>query len=245
MEPKVIFEDKELLVLNKPSGWIVNDATTTRNQPTVQGWLRRNFHFPISNFQKLRNGIVHRLDKETSGLLLIAKTKSSFENLQAQFKSREVNKIYNALVHGKVEPKEGVVNAPVGRLPWNRERFGVLPGGRSAETTYNAVAYYQLQAKSYNLVELYPKAGRTHQIRIHLKYLGHPVVADEFYAGRKTARSDRKWCLRLFLHASGIFFTHPKEKQRKEFVAPLPEDLTKPLASLSEAGKVGSGPMSL
>src|SRR3990172_1394540 len=115
MEPKVIFEDKELLVLNKPSGWIVNDATTTRNQPTVQGWLRRNFsrkagsgsarQFPLAKDKEFRSGIVHRLDKETSGLLLIAKTKSSFENLQAQFKSRGVNKIYNALVHGKVEPK--------------------------------------------------------------------------------------------------------------------------------------------
>jgi len=234
MEPKVIFEDKELLILDKPSGWIVNDATTTRNQPTVQGWLRRNFHFPISNFQKLRNGIVHRLDKETSGLLLIAKTKSSFENLQAQFKSREVNKIYNALVHGKVEPKEGVVNAPVGRLPWNRERFGVLPGGRSAETAYKAVAYYQLQAKSYTLVELYPKTGRTHQIRIHLKYLGHPIVADEFYAGRKTSRADRKWCPRLFLHAGGISFNHPVARERVEFKSELPNDLEKSLDSLEK-----------
>ena len=235
MEPKVIFEDKELLILDKPSGWIVNDATTTRNQPTVQGWLRRNFHFPISNFQKLRNGIVHRLDKETSGLLLIAKTKSSFENLQAQFKSREVRKIYNALVHGKVEPKEGVVNAPVGRLPWNRERFGVLPGSRSAETAYKAVAYYQLQAKSYTLVELYPKTGRTHQIRIHLKYLGHPIVADEFYAGRKTSRADRQWCPRLFLHAGGISFNHPAAGERVEFKSELPNDLEKSLDSLEKS----------
>ena len=244
MEPKVIFEDDSILILDKPAGWITNDAETTRNQPTVQEWLRRNFsrkagsgyarQFLLAQDKEFRSGIVHRLDKETSGVLLVAKTKESFENLQAQFKSRGVKKIYTALVHGKVEPEEGVVNAPVGRLPWNRERFGILPGGRSAETAYKVVTYCQLQTRSYTLVELYPKTGRTHQIRIHLKYLGHPIVADEFYAGRKTSRADRKWCPRLFLHAGGISFNHPTSAEKVEFKSELPSDLEKSLDSLEK-----------
>lgn len=234
MQPKVIFEDDSILVLDKSAGWIVNDAETVGKTPVIQTWLAQNFKYQISNDKLLRGGIVHRLDKETSGLLIIAKTKEAFENLQTQFKSREVKKVYTALVHGKLEPEEGVVNAPVGRLPWNRERFGILPGGRNAETAYKVMAYYQLQASSYTLVELYPKTGRTHQIRIHLKYLGHPIVADEFYAGRKTSRADRKWCPRLFLHAGRISFSHPTSGEKVEFKSVLPNDLEKSLASLEK-----------
>jgi len=227
MEPKIIFEDESILILDKPAGWIVNDATTTVNQSTIQEWLRRNFQFSIFNFQNLRNGIVHRLDKETSGVLLVAKTKEAFENLQAQFKSREVKKNYLALVHGKVEPKEGEIKEPVGRLPWRRDRFGVLPGGREATTGYKVIRYYDIKNEKFTLLELKPKTGRTHQIRIHLKYIGHPIVSDEFYAGRKTARNDRKWCPRLFLHASKISLKHPQSGKKMEFESPLPFDLEK------------------
>lgn len=221
MEPKIIFKDESILVIDKPAGWIVNEAETTTNQPVVQTWLRESFKYPIVNTTSLRSGVVHRLDKETSGLLLIAKTKTALENLQAQFKGREVKKTYTALVHGKVEPKEGEIKTPVGRLPWRRDRFGVLPGGREAITYYKVYKYYN----GYTLLELFPKTGRTHQIRIHLKYIGHPIVSDEFYAGRKTARNDRKWCPRLFLHASKISFLHPKSGKRMEFASPLPSDL--------------------
>ncbi|OGM15343.1 hypothetical protein A2985_04225 [Candidatus Woesebacteria bacterium RIFCSPLOWO2_01_FULL_43_11] len=234
MEPKVIYQDASVLVIEKPAGWIVNDATTTGDQPTIQEWLRRNFQFPISNFQKLRSGIVHRLDKETSGVLLVAKTQEAFENLQGQFKSREVEKTYIALVHGKVESKEGEIEVPVGRLPWRRDRFGVLPGGREAETAYKVIAYYSLNATNYTLLKLYPKTGRTHQIRIHLKYIGHPIVADEFYAGRKTAREDRKWCPRLFLHASEISFLHPIEGKRVTFSCKIPAGLKSSLDVLEK-----------
>ena len=227
MEPKVIYEDDEILVLDKPAGWIVNDATTTSGQPTVQQWLHRNFQFPISNFQTMRNGIVHRLDKETSGVLLVAKTKDAFESLQAQFKARQVKKTYTALVHGKVEPEEGSIEVPVGRLPWRRDRFGILAGGREAKTRWRVISTY---SKNYALLELFPETGRTHQIRIHLKYLGHPIVGDEFYAGRKTARDDRKWCPRLFLHASKIILTHPVTSKKLEFSSVLPQELEKALS---------------
>jgi len=241
MEPKIIFEDEYLMVLEKPAGWIVNDAMTTTGQPTVQDWLRRNFQFSprsgllISNFPQYRNGIVHRLDKETSGLLVVAKTKEAFEGLQRAFKERKVHKTYTALVHGIVEPKEGSIEAPVGRLPWRRDRFGVLPGGRGASTAYKTIGNYQstISNEKFTLLELKPKTGRTHQIRIHLKFIGHPIVSDEFYAGRKTARNDRKWCPRLFLHASGISFDHPVTRRNMAFKSDLPQDLKKTLESFS------------
>ncbi len=215
--PEIIFEDDNLLVLNKPSGWVVNSAKTTGKNPVVQEWLKRD--------DLDRGGIVHRIDKETSGILLVAKTEKDMVELQRQFKERKVEKKYVALVHGRVGLGSGEILAPVGRLPWRRERFGVLPGGRSAETFYKVLKYYKKDKEMFTLVELAPKTGRTHQIRIHMKYLGHPLVGDDFYAGRKTARRDRAWCPRLFLHAAGISFDHPKSGKRVSFEADLPEDL--------------------
>lgn len=226
IEPKIIYEDESFFVVDKPSGWITNDSTTATTQPTIQSWLNRNFQFPINNLQ-FRNGIVHRLDKETSGILLVAKTKEAFEDLQRQFKERLVHKTYIALVHGEIGEKEGIINEPVGRLPWRRDRFGVMAGGRDAVTLYSVISNFQLTNSKENLtlLELKPKTGRTHQIRIHLKHIGHPIVADEFYAGRKTARTDRKWCSRLFLHAGGIKFLHPVTKSEISFNSELPDDL--------------------
>lgn len=232
MTPRIIFEDSEFFVVEKPSGWITNDATTTTTQPTIQNWLHLNLKFKINNL-KFRNGIVHRLDKETSGILLVAKTIDAFEELQRQFKERLVSKTYIALVHGQTSHLAGVISEPVGRLPWRRDRFGVLAGGREAVTRYRVIRYYvNSDDEKFTLLELKPETGRTHQIRIHLKHIGHPIVADEFYAGRKTARDDRKWVHRLFLHASGITFLHPKTKKRVKFESPLTPDLTAILESI-------------
>lgn len=228
LSPKVLFEDDNLLVIDKPAGMVVNKAETTRGEETVEDWLRQNFQFEIFNFQSCRSGIVHRLDKETSGLLLIAKTPESFTNLQQQFKNRQVKKKYLALVHGKVVPEEGEIKAPVGRLPWNRERFGVIPGGREATTKYKILRYYDTKILGeLSFLELTPMTGRTHQIRVHLKYLGHPIVGDSFYAGRKRAREDRKFCPRVFLHASFLEFNHPVSGKRLSFESPLPNELSK------------------
>jgi 23S rRNA pseudouridine1911/1915/1917 synthase len=233
--PKIIYQDKSLLVLDKPTGWVVNDADTTKNLCTVQGWLKENFQYPIANLQLLRSGIVHRLDKPTSGVLLVAKTEKSFVNLQVQFKDRKVKKTYIALVHGKVDPPaggEGEIDAPTGRLPWNRRKFGVLPGGREAVTRYKVVAYYMLHDTCYTLLKLYPKTGRTHQIRIHLKHLGHPIVGDKTYAGRKTWRHDNAWCERLFLHAAKISFKHPETGEKVSFESGIPKSLKHVLEKL-------------
>jgi 23S rRNA pseudouridine1911/1915/1917 synthase len=233
MEPTIIFEDDSFLVVNKPAGWVVNDAETVKHDLVVQRWLTDHYDFETIGDREFRCGIVHRLDKETSGILLIAKTKYAFYELQRQFRERIVEKTYIALVHGEVSPKEGKIEAEVGRLPWRRDRFGVLPGGRDSLTFYKVIANYQLLNTNYSLLEFYPKTGRTHQIRIHAKYIGHPLVSDDFYAGRKTARKDRKWCPRLFLHAKGITFLHPVTKKEMKFESELAEDLQEALQNLS------------
>ena len=231
MEPKIIYQDQDLLVVDKPSGWIVNEAGTTTNQPVLQSWLKK-FDYPLAKSRLERSGIVHRLDKETSGILLVAKTEEALKNLQTQFKSRKVKKTYTALVHGRLEPSTGRIEVPLGRLPWRRDRFGVLPGGRQSKTSYKVEGYYQKEGHKYCLLKAFPETGRTHQIRIHLKYIKHPIVADEFYAGRKTARQDRKWGPRPFLHASKVEFTHPTKGNNQAFESTLAPDLASVLISL-------------
>ncbi|OGM05713.1 hypothetical protein A2125_00470 [Candidatus Woesebacteria bacterium GWB1_43_5] len=241
MEPRLIFQDEHMLVLDKPPGWVVNEADTTKNFLTIQKWLQENFDYEISKDKQLRSGIVHRLDKETSGLLLVAKTHGAFENLQKQFKERVVEKTYIALAHGEVVEKSGEISATVGRLKWNRRKFGVVPGGREALTRYRIISNYPaspsgrqmpISNEKYSLLELYPKTGRTHQIRVHLKYLGHPIVSDKTYVGRKTWRRDTKWCPRLFLHASEISFIHPGTGKKISFESKLSEDLQRALTML-------------
>ena len=225
MTAKILFEDETILVIDKPAGVIVNRAKTTKNEETVQDWIEDNFDFPTANCQILRNGIVHRLDKETSGLLLIAKTQKAFESLQKQFKERKIKKKYLALIHGKVEPAQGVIQATISRSPFDRKKFGVFLGGREAKTNYKVEKYYHLDTENYSFLELAPTTGRTHQIRVHLKFIGHSIVADEKYTGRKTLRKDKKWCPRLFLHAAALSFIHPISHQEINLSSELPSDL--------------------
>lgn len=246
--PKVVFEDNQILVLEKPAGMVVNRAKSVKGE-TLQDWVEGYLGWDWESLKALkgtegtedfilRSGIVHRLDKETSGLLIVAKTPEAFENLQKQFKERKVKKKYLALVHSKVEPREGEIKAPVGRLPWSREKFGVIPGGRKAETKYKVISNWILvignKKEKYSLLGLEPETGRTHQIRVHLKYLRHPIVSDSTYAGRKTSRGDRKWCPRMFLHASGLEFFHPKTGKKIKFASKLPEDLEKAHGALKK-----------
>lgn len=230
---EIIFEDDDLIVINKPSGITVNRSETTKEGTTVQEWAETKVlkdydktSDDLSDFYN-RGGIVHRLDKETSGILLIAKNPKSFLELQRQFKERIVKKTYLALAHGNVTPSSGEINVPVGRLPWNRKQFGVVAGGREALTKYTVISskYYETLKEELSLVELYPETGRTHQIRVHLKYIGYPIFGDFLYAGRKTQRNDRKALSRVFLHAHKITFLHPTEGKEMTFVSPLPDEL--------------------
>ena len=209
---------------------------------TVQDWARPKIKGienvsgdeSTSDFYK-RAGIVHRIDKETSGILLIAKTEDAFISLQQQFKERTVKKTYLALAHGKLVPPQGEIRVPVGRLPWNRRQFGIVAGGREALTEYTVRAYYRSTDKRKELlsfVELNPLTGRTHQIRVHLQYLGHPIYSDFLYAGRKTQREDRKMLSRVFLHAARISFMHPRNQKAVTYEAALPEELQRVMDQL-------------
>jgi len=243
MTPTILYQDDDILVLNKPPGMVVNRAESVKSQ-TVQDWIEKQSpHLPISPSPNLdiefqsRSGIVHRIDKETSGILLIAKNPASFIELQRQFKERMVKKTYLALVHGNV-PAKGEIRVPVGRVPWNREQFGVVPGGKEAVTKFKRVKSYAMPAgrqevrgknkdEKISLVEVYPETGRTHQIRVHFKYLGYPLVGDYLYAGRKQSRDDREWAGRVMLHAWKITFSHPKTHGTLAFVAPIPDDMNR------------------
>jgi 23S rRNA pseudouridine1911/1915/1917 synthase len=254
MEPKIIFEDNELLVLDKPAGMIVNRSDTAKKDLTLQDWVEKHLKIKSLSLEKIdrskisyeeqakldfvsRAGIVHRLDKETSGAILVAKTCQAFANLQVQFRERKVQKTYVALAHGEIEPKVGEINVAVGRLPWNRKRFGVLAEGRESVTKYKVLAVKYLMSEKgrepLSLVELSPKTGRTHQIRVHLQYIKHPIFGDPLYAGRKTGRDDRKLLSRVFLHAAKISFFHPVSNELLTFESPLPEDLSTFVACLN------------
>ncbi|HSD98865.1 MAG TPA: RluA family pseudouridine synthase [Patescibacteria group bacterium] len=249
----VIFEDSNLLVVNKPSGVVVNNSDTTAHTTTLQDMVASYLHVP-SNPTRLitqrkegewenpedafvnRCGIVHRLDKETSGALLVAKTLEAFIALQKEFKDRVVEKTYVALSHGKITPVQGEISVPVGRLEFNRKRFGIVAGGRESLTVYRVESYFEnpKTKEILSLVTLFPKTGRTHQIRVHLQYIGHPIFGDELYAGRKIARNDRKILQRVFLHAAHISFLHPVTQKKMEFSAPLPEELETVLSQLKK-----------
>lgn len=243
----VVFEDDDLVVIDKPAGIVVNKAQSVKGE-TVQDWAEKKYQISIrqlaDKYQKeetpeeeseffQRSGIVHRLDKDTSGLLIIAKNPQAFLLLQSQFKERTVVKNYLALVHGAISPEKGTIAATVGRLPWNREKFGIIVGGRPSRTDYCVKKIYSYKNEKLSLLEVIPHTGRTHQIRIHLKYLGHSIVSDSLYAGRKTCRKDLGFCPRLFLHASHISFNQPVSGARLNFESSLPDDLEGVLEKLN------------
>lgn len=232
MEVEILFEDDELLVVNKPAGLIVNNSDTAQNLPTLQKFVQEKYASNLSledpSAQEFldRSGIVHRLDKETSGVLIIAKNPNSFETLKNQFKERKTQKEYIALSHGRLKNEKGQISVPIGRLPWNRKRFGVLAGGRDALTVYELIKTILIDGETLSLIKVMPKTGRTHQIRVHLKHIGHPIFSDPLYAGRKVGKNDREKLGRIFLHASRITFDHPKTRKSLAIEAPLPSDLS-------------------
>lgn len=231
----IIFENDDFMVIDKPFGLTVNKSDTTTGEETLQDLvnaLGKVEHDSSNEEFTNRGGIVHRLDKETSGVIIVAKNAAAFSALQAQFKERRVEKQYVALAHGEINPKTGDIDVPVGRLPWNRKRFGALAGGREAQTHYEVIKEYILDKEILSLVRLFPKTGRTHQIRVHLKFINHPIFGDPLYGGRKTSRSDRKILPRVFLHAEKIAFYDPKTNERVEFEAKLSKELSQTLDKL-------------
>jgi 23S rRNA pseudouridine1911/1915/1917 synthase len=221
----ILYEDGDLLVVNKPPGLVVHPGPGRRRGTLVNALLS---YCPgligIGGIE--RPGIVHRLDKDTSGCVVVAKTDMAHQHLSRQFQARRVEKTYLALVYGAVSKAQGRVTLPIGRHERERKRMGVRTRkGREAETTFRVLR----SVPDCSLVEVIPTTGRTHQIRVHLAALGHPVVGDTVYGGRRT-RTSRWKVPRQLLHAWKLAFTHPRTGTRVESVAPLPRDFQETLA---------------
>ena len=223
---EIIYEDEDLIVVNKPAGMIVHPAAGVASG-TLANALAFHFQELSTSGGAVRPGIVHRLDKGTSGLLVVAKTESAHEHLADQFRAREVFKAYLALVHGRVE-KGGEIDQPIARDPRNRTRMAVVRGGRPALSIYKINRRFD----RFTLLDVELKTGRTHQIRVHLSWLNHPVVGDEVYGGGRdktvlnpAIRSRIAKLGRQFLHAAQLGFRHPRTTQQMRFIAPIPNEL--------------------
>ena len=210
---EILFEDDDLLVLNKSAGLVVHPGAGNQTHTLVNALLHHCTS--LSGIGgKQRPGIVHRLDKETSGCLVVAKNDAAHQHLSRQFAEREVTKIYLALVSGTLKRPRGIIEAPIGRHPVERQKMAVnRKRGRIAKTDYRVLE----SAGTVSLVECAIHSGRTHQIRVHLHHLGHPVIGDSLY-GRRIAAS------RQMLHAWKLGFTHPRTNERLFFEAPIPQD---------------------
>jgi 23S rRNA pseudouridine1911/1915/1917 synthase len=221
---EIIHEDADIVVVDKPAGMVVHPAHGHHNGTLVNALLAHCTDLSGIGGE-LRPGIVHRLDKDTSGLLVVAKNDVAHRDLQRQFKQRLVHKTYLALTEGLLPAPHGVIEAAIGRDPQRRKRMAVLPrGGREARTEYRVLEYFV----QHTLVEAEPITGRTHQIRIHLASIGHPIAGDSVYGFRKQRLPLR----RQFLHAARIAFTLPRSGQPAEFTSELPDDLATVLDAL-------------
>ena len=232
---EVAYEDDDLIVVNKPAGMVVHPAAGVEGG-TLANALAFHFQQLSSAAGAARPGIVHRLDKGTSGLLVVAKTEAAHEDLANQFRAREVFKSYVALVHGQVESKAGHIDQPIARDPRNRTRMAVARGGRPALSLFRVRKRFE----RFTLLDVELKTGRTHQIRIHLAWLKHPVVGDEVYGGGRDKtvidpriRAQIARLNRQFLHAEQLGFRHPRTGKQMRFTASLPSELAQLLEMLS------------
>ncbi len=233
----IVYEDSELVVVNKPAGLVVHPAAGVQSG-TLANALAYHFEQLSVHAGAIRPGIVHRLDKGTSGLLVVAKTEVAHARLTDQFRAREVFKSYLALVHGIVAQDGGRIDQPIARDARNRTRMAVVRSGRPALSLFRVRRRYD----RFTLLEVGLKTGRTHQIRVHLSWLKHPVVGDEVYgAGRDNTVQDRKLKTELrrlgrqFLHAEQLGFRHPTTDTTMTFSAPLPAELERLIAMMESA----------
>lgn len=228
---EILWQDERIMVIDKVAGLVVNRAESVKEE-TVADWCDQYLKIPKMNLDKfssyeskvfrMRSGLAHRLDKETSGCMLIGKDPESLVFLLKQFKERTIEKKYTALVHGLLKPSEGTVRLPIGRSRFDKEKWQIRYDGKVAETSWKVVSYFE----DKTLVELFPKTGRTHQIRVHMSQIGFPLYSDEKYLGRKLFEEDRKILDRHFLHASSLSF-FDMTGNRIEVRSPLPSRLSR------------------
>lgn len=219
---EIVYEDDDVLVINKPQGMVVHPSAGHQNGTLVNALL---YHIKdLSSINGIiRPGIVHRIDKDTSGLLMVAKNDKAHEALAAQLKDKTSIRKYIALVHGEITHDKGEIDAPIGRSKNDRKMQAVIEGGKPAVTHFEVLERYE----GYTLVQLQLETGRTHQIRVHMKYIGFPVAGDPLYGPRKTLKGNGQ-----FLHAEVLGFKHPTTGQMMVFEAPLPKLFEKTLNQL-------------
>ena len=227
---RIVYEDRDIVVVDKPAGMVVHPAPGHPHGTLVHALLAR-----IPDLAGiggvLRPGIVHRLDKGTSGLVVVAKNDAAHQFLVRQFKERTVHKLYIALLEGHLEPERGAIEAPIARHPHDRQRMAVVAGGREARTSYRVLRYFNGR---YTLVEAVPETGRTHQIRVHFAAIGHPVVGDGLY-GHPSHRLNRQ-----FLHAARLSLRLPSTGEYMEFRSDLPTELKEFLDDLAREVEGGN-----
>ena len=220
----ILYEDDDLLVIDKPAGLTVHPAPGHPDHTLVNALLAHLPDLPAGD-DPTRPGLVHRLDKDTSGLMLVAKNRVAQANLSDQFKARSGGKTYLVLVKGHLTPEHGIIEAPIGRDPRHRQRMAVVTRGREARTEYFVKKY----TGNYTLLEIRPQTGRTHQIRVHLAAIGHPVAGDSTYGGKSPHLP------RQFIHASRLGFHLPSSGEYAEFSSELPPDLEQALKDIDQS----------
>lgn len=219
---EIVYEDDDVAVVNKPKGMVVHPAAGHHSGTLVNGLMYALDDLSGINGE-LRPGIVHRIDKDTSGLLMVAKNDVAHRNIVEQLVEKSVTRKYTALVHGIIPHNKGTIEAPIGRNPKERQEMAVVDDGKEAVTHFNVIERFD----KFTLVECILETGRTHQIRVHMKYIGHPLAGDPKYGPRKTMDVDGQ-----LLHAGIIGFKHPATDEYLEFEAPLPEDFEAVLDTL-------------
>ena len=222
----IVYEDEDLLVVNKPKGMVVHPAPGNPDGTLVNALLYHCRGNLSGIGGVLRPGIVHRIDKDTSGLLMVAKNDFAHQNLAAQIQAHSFLRMYEAVVYGGFGDDSGTVNAPIGRHPSDRKKMAVVPGGREAVTHYEVVGRYP----GFTHLRLRLETGRTHQIRVHMASLGHPVAGDAVYGPKKVISSLGGQCL----HARTLGFEHPRDGRYLEFSSPLPDYFMKFLSGLQK-----------
>ena len=219
----IVYEDDDVIVVNKPQGIVVHPAPGHPNHTLVNALL---YHSPLSTINgEFRPGIVHRIDKDTSGLLMIAKNDLAHRSLAAQLKAKTNEREYVALVHGVIKEERGTIDAPLGRSKKDRKKQAVVEDGRHAVTHFKVLERFQ----HYTLVSCRLETGRTHQIRVHMKYIGHPLAGDPLYGPRKTLPGNGQ-----YLHARLLGFKHPRTGKQMTFTSPLPEYFQKMIDHLEK-----------
>lgn len=224
----IVHEDTDLLVINKPAGLLTHPKSPNDQSPSVAGWLREKYPSitKVGDDPVLRPGLVHRLDKETSGLMIIAKNQGAFSFLKNLFQKRLIKKTYLALVYGRLKDKSGIINLPLGKI--GAKQTTKIHGKKelaqkTAVTEYAVINYFLFNASPFTLLSVSPLTGRTHQIRVHLQSIGHPVVCDRIYGGKRQACPSELG--HLFLHAQKLEFTSPSG-QALVLEADPPQELT-------------------